>query len=155
LPSYVRYRCARPQHPCARRPHKTAQDRSTTVCKQPADVSRRSSDAAMARPHHGARRTIYPLPGRNTLDDPSATRAGLRGFLETRREATARVASILISSAGILARPEAPPVPDRQSRTPLYKLLSEEPPSSPPACRCEEQSRQHDKLIVVGTRRCQ
>jgi hypothetical protein len=42
------------------------------------------------------RRTPLTLSGHNTLED---TLHGLRGFLEHRIEATARVASILISYA--------------------------------------------------------
>jgi hypothetical protein len=61
----------------------------------------------MARPHHGVRLSRPPLPGRNTLEDTTETLADLRGFLEPRIEATARVASILISSAWPIGKPPA------------------------------------------------
>jgi hypothetical protein len=48
----------------------------------------------MAMSHHGMRRTISTRRERNTLKEPLAA---LRGFLEPRIEATARVASILFS----------------------------------------------------------
>src|SRR5262245_53759965 len=78
----------------------------------------------MARPHHGVRHTTYPLPGRNTLEDTSETLADLRGFLEPRIEATARVASILISSAGKRARRSLSPVPPRGSSTPRARATA-------------------------------
>ena len=65
LTSVVRHGVAHPRHPCARmpaiRPHKAAEGGSATAFQRPADASRGSSDAPMAMPHHGVRRTIPTL----------------------------------------------------------------------------------------------
>jgi hypothetical protein len=78
------------------RQHQAAETRSATACQRPAAMPRGALDVPMAMPHHGVRRTIPTLRERHTLEDPLAA---MRGFLEPRIEATARVASILISSA--------------------------------------------------------
>src|SRR5262249_7963890 len=74
------------------RRHQAAEIRSATACQCPAAVPRGASDVPMAMSHHGMRRTISTRRERNTLQEPLAA---LRGFLEPRIEATARVASIL------------------------------------------------------------
>ena len=58
-------RCGPPTAPVrpppALRPRKPADGGSATACQRPADASRGSTDAPMAMPHHGVRRTLPAL----------------------------------------------------------------------------------------------
>ena len=75
------------------RPHGPLMAELTTDHRDTTTFPTSPDDTHMALPHHDVRRTIPPA----LTQYPIGPLTGMPGFLEPRREATARVASILIS----------------------------------------------------------